>query len=405
MALAGLAAGAIVAFVLPPRYTAIARLMPPNGQSNSGLTMLTALSGKSGTGGWAGVAGDLLGVGGSGATFVGIMGSETVQDRLVQRFDLKRVYKDRLDEDARKDLAARTDLAEERRSGIIAISVTDRDPHRASEIAQAYVEELNRLSAELSTSAAHRERVFLEERLNSVKQDLDQAAADLSQFSSKNSAIDIKEQAKVMVGAAAQLQGDLIAAESQRKALEAIYASTNPRVRSIDARIAELQKQLDKIGGTGAENGFQKSAGAIYPSISQLPLLEVKYAELYRRTKIQEAVYEALTQQYELAKVQEAKETPVVKVLDRARVPERRSFPPRQDITLLFAALGLAAGAVWLVGRTSWKQIEPMNPRKIFVEEVLRSMQPHLPGARYKTSGRQSVVHHIWKHFVPQRNH
>jgi capsule polysaccharide export protein KpsE/RkpR len=367
--------------------------------------MLTALSGKTGSGGWAGVAGDLLGVGGSGATFVGIMGSETVQDRLVQRFNLKHVYKDRLDEDARKDLAARTDLAEERRSGIIAISVTDRDPHRASEIAQAYVEELNRLSAELSTSAAHRERVFLEERLYGVKRDLDQAAADLSQFSSKNSAIDIKEQAKVMVGAAAQLQGDLIAAESQRKALEAVYASTNPRVRSIDARIAELQKQLDKIGGTGAENGFQKSAGALYPSISQLPLLEVKYSDLYRRAKIEEAVYEALTQQYELAKVQEAKETPVVKVLDRARVPERRSFPPRQNITLLFAALGLAAGAVWLVGRTSWKQIEPMNPRKLFVEEVLRSMQPHLPVRQYKASGRQSVVHHLWKHFVPSRDH
>ena len=145
------------------------------------------------------------------------LGNQTVQDRLVQRFDLKRVYWDRLDEDARKDLAERTGVAEDRKSGIITISVADRDAHRATALAQAYVEELNRLSAELSTSAAHRERVFLEERLQAVKVDLDQAAVDFSQFSSKNTAIDLKEQARAMVEAAAQLQGELIAAESEQK--------------------------------------------------------------------------------------------------------------------------------------------------------------------------------------------
>lgn len=398
MALIGLVTGALVAFLLPKRYTSIVRLMPPDGQSSSGMAMLAALSGK--TGGLAGVAGDLLGVNGSGALFIGILQSQTVQDRLVQRFDLKRVYADRLDEDARKDLAERTGVAEDRKSGIITISVTDRDAHRATAIAQAYVEELNHLSAELSTSAAHRERVFLEERLSAVKQDLDHAAVDFSQFSSKNTAIDIKEQARAMVEAAARLQGELIAAESEQKGLEAIYASGNPRVRAVEARVMELRKQLEKLGGGGADEAAAP-AGTFYPpSIRQLPLLGVKYADLYRRTEIEEAVYETLTQQYELAKVQEAKETPAIKVLDPAMLPERRSFPPRMNIMFFCASFGLAAGVFWLIARNRWEQTEALDPRKVFAEEVLHSVHGHMPWATPNGSRGQAIAHGIWVRFL-----
>jgi capsule polysaccharide export protein KpsE/RkpR len=399
MALIGLITGALVAFLLPKRYASVVRLMPPDGQSTSGMAMLAALSGKAG--GLAGVAGDLLGGGGSGALFVGILGSETLENRLVQRFDLKRVYRDRLDEDARKDLAERTGIWEDRKSGIITISVTDQDAHRATSIGQAYVEELNRLSAELSTSAAHRERVFLEERLKAVKQDLDQAAVDFSQFSSKNTAIDIKEQGRAMVEAAAKLQGELIAAESEEKGLEAIYASGNPRVRAVEARVTELRKQLEKLGGGGMDDAAA-SAGTLYPSIRQLPLLGVKYADLYRQTKIQEVVYETLTQQYELAKVQEAKETPAVKVLDPASFPERRSFPPRTNITFMFASFGFAAGVFWLIVRSRWEQTDALDPRKVFVEEVLHSVQGHMPWAPPNGSRVQAITHRIWMRFAPQ---
>ena len=396
-ALVGLLAGTLVAFLLPKKYTSFVRLMPPDGQSGSGMAMLAALSGK--TGGLAGVAGDLFGANGSGALFVGILGSQTVQDRLVQRFDLKQVYWDRLDEDARKDLAERTGIAEDRKSGIITISVADRDARRATALAQAYVEELNRLSAELSTSAAHRERVFLEERLQAVKVDLDQAAVDFSQFSSKNTAIDLKEQARAMVEAAAQLQGELIAAESEQKGLEAIYSSSNVRVKSVEARIAELRKQLETLGGTGVDVVAQPTSGR-YPSIRQLPLLGVKYSDLYRRTKIQEAVFETLTQQYELAKVQEAKETPSVKVLDPARIPERRSFPPRLGIMFLGATFGLAAGVFWLIVRHRWEQTGTMDPRKLFAEEVFRSVEGHMPWAPPNGSRGQAIAHSIWRRFT-----
>src|ERR1700732_11692 len=154
-------------------------------------------------------------------------------------------------EDARKDLEGHTTISVERKSQIIVISVTDRSPQRAAAMGQAYVEELNRLVAQLSTSSARRERIFLEGRLQAVNQDLEAAEKDFSQFASKNTAIDVKEQGKAMVEAAAMLQGQLIAAQSQYEGLREIYTDTNPRVRTLKARIDELQRQLEKMAGKG----------------------------------------------------------------------------------------------------------------------------------------------------------
>jgi len=382
--LAGLVVGLLTAFLIPPRYDSIAQLMPPDNQSSSSMMMLGALASKAGgTGGLGAMAGDLLGMKSSGALFIGVLGSRTVEDRLVQRFDLRRVYRTRYDEDARKKLAERTNVSEDRKSGIISITVTDRDPNRAAAIAQAYVEELNQLVAELSTSAAHRERVFLEERLHAVKQDLDEASQQFSQFASKNTAIDIKDQGRAMVEAAATLQGQMIAAQSELKGLEEIYSSNNVRVRSVEARIAELNKQLQKLGGSDSLAADQsRSSGSLYPSIRELPLLGVTWSDLYRRTKIQETVFETLTQQYELAKVQEAKETPSVKVLDAALVPEKKSFPPR---TLIICATGLgflAVAAFWILARKQWNETSAADPTKLFVQEVFNDVNEHMPWSK-----------------------
>src|SRR5208282_1701994 len=183
-AVAGLLFGTLLAFLLPKRFESTTRLMPPDTQSSSGLAMMAGLMAKTGD-----VAstfgGDLLGLKSTGAQFVGILRSRTVEDRLVERFNLKKVYWVRWDEDARQKLEEKTGISEDRKSGIITITVTDSDPKRAAAIAQAYVEELDHLVAELSTSAAHRERVFLDERLKVIKLDLDQASKEFSQFASK----------------------------------------------------------------------------------------------------------------------------------------------------------------------------------------------------------------------------
>ncbi|HJZ62911.1 MAG TPA: Wzz/FepE/Etk N-terminal domain-containing protein [Candidatus Acidoferrum sp.] len=379
----GLALGTLLAFLLPKKFESTTQLMPPDNQSSSGMAMLAALSAKTG-GGLGAFAGDLLGVKSSGALFVGILRSRTVEDRLVQRFELKKVYWTSLDETARRKLEENTALSEDRKSGILSITVTDGDPTRAASMAKAYVEELDRLVAQLSTSSARREREFLEDRLKTVQLDLEAAEKEFSQFASKNGAIDIKEQGRAMVEAAATLEGQLIAAKSELEGLKQIYTDNNVRVRATKARIAELQNQLNKVGGKG-ESTSPTEGGAegdrLYPSIRKLPILGVAFADLFRRTKVQEAVYEALTQQYELAKVQEAKETPSVKILDEARVPEKKSFPPRLMIIFLCTFLAFALATVFTIGQARWAEIDTQDPGKLFTQEVFQTVRARLPWA------------------------
>ena len=293
--------------------------------------------------------------------------------------------------DARRRLEENTSINEDRKSGIISINVTDHSPQRAAAIAQAYVAELDQVVAELNTSAAHRERVFLEERLKAVKRDLDVSANEFSQFASKNTAIDIKEQGKAMVEAAAILQGQLIAAQSELEGLRQIYADTNVRVHAVRARIGELQKKLEEMGGGDLSTTVDTEDAPLYPSIRKLPLLGVKYADLYRNNKIQETVFELLTQQCELAKVQEAKETPSIKVLDVAKVPEKKSFPPRLLIMFLGTFLALMLGTVWVLGKPRWDDINSTHPGKLLAHDAYTLIKADLGLA----CGNGTGLHHL----------
>ena len=378
----GLLLSLAVAFLIPAEFESTTRLMPPDNQSASSMAMLASLSAKGGSAGPAlgAMAGDLLGLKSSGDLFVGILQSRTVQDRLIERFDLRKIYRKRLWEAARKKLAANTDISENRKSGIITIAVTDKDPARAAAMGQAYVDELNHLVVDLSTSGAHRERVFLEERLKLVQQDLELAEKDFSQFASNNMAIDIKEQGKAMVEVVARLQGQLIAAETELEGLRQIYADNSVRVRAVQARIAELKQQLEKIGGKGEDTSAKPASPneSIYPSIKKLPLLGVPYADMYRRTRVQEATFEVLTQQYELAKVQEVRETPSVKVLDTADIPEKKSFPPRLVILLLGTLLSAAFAVAWILANARWHQMDSEHPAKVIALGVYGGARSHL---------------------------
>jgi len=388
-AVAGFLIGLLVAFAIPVRFTSTTQLMPPDTQPGQGLAMLAAAAGKAPSS-LASMAGDLLGVKNTGDLFIGVLKSRTVQDALITKFDLRSVYWDSTWEQARVDLSRRTYLSVDRRSGIITIDVSDGRPERAASMALEYVAQLNRVLIESNTSAAHRERVFLEERLKAVKRDLEDAERDFSQFASKNTAIDIKEQGKAMVEAAATLQGHMIAAQSELEGLRQIYTDNNVRVKAVEARIAELKRQLEKLGGQdvslvqGKQVADQKS-DSLYPSIRKLPLLGVEYADLYRRAKVQEAVFEVLTQQYELARVQEAKETPSVKVLDPPNIPEKKSYPPRLLIMLFGTLLAFACGTTWILGAHSWEATDPADVRKAFVTEVWGDLRAGI--ARVRADG------------------
>ena len=379
VAVYGAATALVLALLIPKRFESRTLLMPPE-QSNLGLASLMAMTRSSDSLG--ALADDLLGMKTSGALFMGILTSRTVEDRIITQFNLRSVYHVTRMEQARKILEANTYMTEDRKSGILSIAVTDGDPKRAAAIGQAYVDELDRLVAELNTSTAHRERVFLEERLKTIKQDLDSAARDFSEFASKNAALDIKEQGKATMEAAAVLEGELIAAQSEREGLRQIYSDENVRVRALSAKIAELQKSLDQIGGGTADAATPGKSGnaTAYPSLRKLPLLGVTYAELFRRTKVEETLYDVLTQQYEFAKVQEAKETPSVRILDPPSVPEKKSFPPRLLIVVLGTFLSFVFGAVWLLAGAVWRETDSQNPAKAFLHDVYSGARADLRG-------------------------
>ncbi len=381
----------IIAFLIPSKYTSTTRLMPPDQNSGSGLAMLAGLAGKaSGSsltslGGLGELGEGLLGSKTTGDLFVGVLSSRTVQDDLVSKFDLRKRYGYKRWEDARKKLAGRTNLSIDRKSGILSIEVTDQSPQRAAAMAQEYVAELNRTMADLNTSSAHRERVFLEGRLNQVEENLESDEKQFSQFASKNTTIDIQEQGKAMIEAGANLEGQLIAAQTELEGLRQIFTDNNVRVRETQARIDEIRRQLHNIGGAASpDSDNQDVSGApgsslLYPPIRQLPILGVTYADLYRQMKVQEAVFESLTQEYELAKVEEVKETPSVKVLDAAEIPENKSFPPRLLIIVLGTLLTGVLGVVWLNETAKWEKIDEQDPGKMLAHEIFRSVSKRMP--------------------------
>jgi uncharacterized protein involved in exopolysaccharide biosynthesis len=342
-----------IALLIPNQYTSTAQLMPPDAQSLSSPSMLNALAGTGSIS--SSLSGGLMSTRTPGATFIGILDSQTAQDDIINRFDLRRVYHRKFYFDTRKILTERTAIVEDKKSGIISIAVTDRDPNRARDIAKAYIEELDKLVNSLSTSSARREREFLEQRLKSIKSDLDASSVELSQFSSRNATMNPQSQGQALFESATRLQGELITAQSELSGLKAMYSDDNVRVRGARARIDELQSQLRKMSGVGDNvNGADLKADQLLPSVRKLPLLGFTYYDLYRQVTMQDTIYQTLTKQYELAKVQEAKEIPPIKVLDEPDVPERKSSPHRAIIVVLGFLLSAFAGITWILASALW---------------------------------------------------
>jgi uncharacterized protein involved in exopolysaccharide biosynthesis len=364
-----------IAFLIPKRYESVARLMPPE-QPSSGAAMLAALAGHS-VGGLSGL-GSLAGLLGGGRTstalFIDLLHSRTVADHVIDRFNLQHVYKKRYRIDTVKYLAHHTTVVDDKKSGVITITFNDTDPRRAQAITQAYLDELNRMLTLANTSSARREREFIEKRLVSVQAELHSAEKALGQFSSSNVTLDIKEQTHAMVDAAARLQGELIVGQSELDSLQQIYGDGNVRVRAARARIGVLKSELAKMSGSASSDDSDKSSSGesneLYPSLRQIPRLAVPYADLYRRVRIEETVFELLSQQYEIAHIEEAKDTPVVSVIDQPLVAEKKSFPPRLLMMLLLTMLALAAASFHIVLGSMWDRVSPSDPKKILAQEI-----------------------------------
>lgn len=383
----GFVFSAIVAFSIPKEYKSTAQLMPPDPQATS-LISLATLSGSTAMQ-IPSAASTLLGRSPDGL-FIGILSSRTAKDDLINRFNLLQVYHVKEYWAARKILETRTVIEEDRKTGNLTISVTDSDPSRARALTAAYISELNSLTVQMSTSSARRERIFLEDRLKLVKQDLDSATQQLSVFSSRSGTLAPDTQGKVELDAISKVQADLISSEGELHGLEASFGPENVRVQSLQARISELKKQLQKMTGSRNENSVTSEDGEFLPSIRALPFLGTTYSDLYRRVTLEEALYSLLSKQYEIAKVEEEKEIPTVRVLDPPDFPERKSFPPRAEIIIFGAIMGLILGVCGVLGPAFWNDIDDGDPYKSQLKVIFAPFREKLPWpTRLRAASRQ----------------
>jgi capsule polysaccharide export protein KpsE/RkpR len=362
--MAGCCAATLLAFAIPKQYVSVVKLMPPDAQATRSF------------GGFGSIAGDLLGVSTTGPLLVAMIRSRAVEDRMIDRFNLKQVYGVVLQQDAYKRLKTKTGFSVDGKNGIVVLSVTDNDPQRAETMARAYIEELSILMAQLNNSSAHRERVFLEDRLQIVKVEMETAEKDFSEFVSKNGAMDVAEQSRVMIKSVVKLQGEVIAERSHLEAMRQIYSDSNPLVRPLRARVSELVNQQKRLAGTHSGKAFvDGEASSSFPTLRQLPILGVPYESKFRKLKMEEAVYETLRAEFDSAKVQEARENPAVEVLDFPEVPERQSFPPRLLIIATGTGCAVILSGVWILGVARWREIDAQHAGMVLARELFGTVR------------------------------
>ena len=304
-------------------YTATAKLLPPQKESGGGLSALLSQAG-----GLAGLAGG-MGLGGTSDLYMGILKSRSVADAVIRRLDLQKEFKSKTLEDARKALEG-TVKFQAGKDGIISISADYKDPVKAALLANTFVDELSRRSVQLNLTKVGSERVFLEKRLEVVKQDLRNAENDMKAFQEKYKTIKADSQATVAIEGIANLRAELVSKEVQLATLRNTMTDENSQVKSLLAAVAKIKSQLGAMAG--ADGGSD-----VIPSVGNMPGLGLEYTRKLRELKIQEAIFEQLSKQYEVAKLNEAKDSSSLQVLDEAVVPLKKSKPKRSLIVILSA--------------------------------------------------------------------
>ena len=347
------AATAGYSLTLPNIYTAKAKILPPQQQAGllSSAMMQGALAAMGG--------GDILGESKTAKLYMEMFKIESLRDPIINRFKLQEVYEKKYREDVYKAMN-KTVTVIAGKEGIITISVDDKDPRRAADIANAMVDELKKLTTSLSMTGAVNSKGFLEVRIAEAKADLASAETNLKAFQSKYKTLDTSQQASLSASASAQLAAQLTGQEIQLGILRRTYADSSQEVKALNRSIAVLK---DKIGR------IQSGAGTdALPGFEQMPERGQEYLHLMRKFKSSEAVYEMLAKQYEVAKLNAENDVSSIQVIQKALVPERKSKPSRLKLVTIALYLSLlgscalaflveALGNMPVADKARWKQL------------------------------------------------
>jgi uncharacterized protein involved in exopolysaccharide biosynthesis len=349
---------AVVSFLLPNVYTAQTKILPPQqSQSNA-----VAILGQLGVLGAGGVAQTALGLKNPSDVFVAMLKSRTVADSLIERFELVKVYDKSTLTDTRRQLSNLTKIAAGR-DGVVTVEVDDRDPKRSAAIANAYIEELEKLTLSLAVTEASQRRLFFEKQLKQSRDQLAQAEISLRQAINSKGLAGIDVQSRAILEPSAQLRAQIALREVQLNAIRIFATDQHPDLERLRHEIASMKRELSKLEGG---DGEAKPAAANSDGFENL--------RRFRDVKFLERLTELLTQQFEAAKIDEAKSATLVQVMDRAVEPERKSGPARTQMVLLTGIVGLILGIGIAFVREHLEKIrsDPFHVRR------LNQLQGHL---------------------------
>lgn len=322
---------AITVFLIPSRYTASTLVLPPSQNSS----MSSALMGQLGSSGaLASIAGQSLGIKNPSDMYVSLFRSETVEDALIRRFGLMSRYRKKKISDARRAFENRSTVLLGAKDGLIRISVTDRDPKLAAEIANAYVDEFRKLTANLAITEASQRRVFFQQQLLEATQSLTAAEEAMKRTQQSTGILQLDSQAKSLIESAALLRGQIAAKEVELQAMRSYATDDNPQIVIVEQQLAGLKTQLAKLSGS-----VDSSSSDIIVPKGNMPQAGMEYLNKLRDVRYYETITELIAKQFEMAKLDEARQGAIIQVADPALIPDARSFPKRM-LTILLALLG-----------------------------------------------------------------
>jgi len=365
--LASLVVGVMIALAFKPYFTATALILPPQQEQSAAGVLLSQLGSLSSLGG--GGAG--LGLKSSADMYVGILQSRTIADEIIDKFHLESVYKSRKMQDTRLILKKSTEI-ESGKDGLIHISVTDRDPNRASELANAYVSELHSMNSNLAITEAAQRRVFFDQQLEGEKKALADAEEDLRATQQRTGLIQLNGQAEMIIRTIAELRAQIASREVELQATRTFATEQNPDVARLQEEISTMRAQLAKLENDQAR---QVGRGDISVPAGLVPEDSLEYARKLREVKYHETLFDLLSRQYEAAKIDEAKSAPIIQVIDRAIPPDKQSGPHRIRVALGLGAAGFCCACLWAFLASGLKRFQenPTNARKFrMLQDSLR---------------------------------
>jgi tyrosine-protein kinase Etk/Wzc len=337
--LAAAVLAAIVSLLLPNHYTATANILPPQQSPSLAASMIGQLGAL---GPMAAMAQKDLGLKNPNDLYVGMLRSRTAEDALIRRFDLLRVYRDKKMSDGRRDLEDATSIVLGK-EGFVTISVEDKDRSRAPQIANAYVEQLRKLTQDLAVTEAGQRRLFFERQLELAKNNLADAEQALKETEQKTGLIQLDGQAKAIIESVVKLRALMAAKEVELHAMRLFSTEQNPDVMLGEQELSGLRAQLALLEKQGG------GPGNVQVPVGNVPEAGLQYVRKLREVKYAETIFEILAKQYEAARLDEAKTAAIIQVLDPAIEPDRKSSPPRTWIVVIVTLLGFFASAGYIL--------------------------------------------------------